>query len=126
MVVRVIAIPVLIFIFLLSGCATNAYQARFTNQQFDPDSVDRDYLEENFVLTNEKAELVLNRHFFVYIPLNAYFPFSDSYVTESLLQRFDGDVVTDLSIERKFLFLLYYNRYYVVATGDVWKRKERL
>ncbi len=107
---------------LLSGCAMR--QNHITHRVVSPEFVDQEYLNRNFVLVAKDAEIVLNRHFFIHIPLNGYYTFNESTAVEELLHRYGGDLVTDVTIESKFLFLLYYNRYYLIASGNVWKRKK--
>lgn len=109
---------------VLSGCATT--NAHFTNHISSPTQQDEEYLSNNFVLVEKDGEVVMNRHFFVYIPLSGYYQFNDETAVEKILRKYDGDLVTNLTIEKKLLFLLYYNRYYVVAKGDVWRRKRAL
>lgn len=106
---------------VLAGCATS--NARFTNRVSVPTSQDREYLKSNFRLVTPKAGVTLNRHFFGYVPLSGYYEFNDEAAINELLYQYDGDLATDVHIEKKLLFLLYYNRYYVVVTGDVWRRK---
>ena len=105
----------------LAGCATG--YGKFTNRISTPTSQDLGYLKSDFRLIAPKAETTLNRHFFGYIPVSGYYPFDDVTAIHELLRQYDGDLATDVHIEKKLLFLLYYNRYYVVVTGDVWKRK---
>ncbi|MDH5256744.1 MAG: hypothetical protein OEX07_02010 [Gammaproteobacteria bacterium] len=108
--------------FVLAGCATR--QPIFTNRVVSTVGVDWDYINNNFELVDENAEVVLNRHFLVYLPLSGYYSFNDETISNELLYKYQGDLITNLRIDKKFLFLLYYNRYYVVANGKVWKRKK--
>ena len=113
----------LICVVALAGCANR--HAIFTNRIVSPVGVDREYIKNNFELIEQNAEVVLNRHLLVYIPLSGYYSFDDVTVTNELLYKYQADLVTDLRIEKKILFLLYYNRYYVVAKGKVWRRKRK-
>ncbi len=105
----------------LAGCATT--DVKFTNQIAVPTAQDLRYLNSNFELIKQGAETTLDRHFFMYVPLSGFYEFNDKTVITELLDEYDGDLVTNLRIDRKFLFTLYYNRYYVVAKGDIWKKK---
>lgn len=115
------AVYALLCIVLLAGCANKS--TRFTNLIPSPTIEDQDYLKANFDLVRKNAETSLNRHFILYVPVSGWYDFDDKVATDELLNKYDGDVVTNLSIEKKYLILVYYNRYYVVVTGDVWRKK---
>lgn len=109
---------------VLTNCASQGPKARFTNVISVATENDNLYLDNNFTLIASDVEITLNRHFLVYIPLTGWYTFDDETAANELLFTYGADLVTNLKVEKKFLFLLYYNRYYVVASGNVWRRKE--
>ena len=106
---------------LLAGCASKP--VRFTNVTEALTASDQEYLKANFDLVYSGAEITLSRHFLMMYPLSGYYQFNDETITNELLNKYKGDIVSNLQINKKLIFLLYYNRYYIVATGDVWRKK---
>lgn len=128
---KLLHILVLLVLILSGGCATQQTRIdlstkkkplEFTNVIASPTKADEQYLKKHFELVRKDAEITLNRHFFAYIPLNGFYAFSDVTVVDRLLNNYDGDLVTDLDIEKNLDLLLLYNRYYVYAKGDIWRR----
>jgi len=110
-----------IAILMLGGCASHT---KLTNVADKGKSYDQTYLNNNFELIAENAEVDLGRAFFYILPIGDLNSLDDAYVVSELLEKYEGDLVTDVSIESKFGTLLYVSVYYVYATGNVWKRKE--
>lgn len=118
-----IATIVLILATLIFTASCANQNIRFTNRLSSLTQSDNSYLKNNYEMVQRDAEITLNRHFFLYIPVNGWYNFTDEKATDELLLKYNADLVTDLKIDRKLLILLYYNRYYVVASGNIWRRK---
>jgi hypothetical protein len=108
-------------VLLFTGCAN--IQPTYKAEQ----KIDRNKLKANYNLIAQRASVDVSNKFLVYIPLTLAPMEIDDVVNKlsnELLNKYNGDVLTDVKVETNWLFTLYYNTYTYTLTANVWQRKE--
>lgn len=118
---------VVIGIFFFVGCSS-------TNQNIEntvyksTKHIERMELKKNYYLVAENVTVESSNRFLAYIPLTIMPLTVDGRIDSlslELLNKYNGDILTDVKVETGWLFTLYYNTYTYYLTGNVWQRKDK-
>ncbi|RLA75785.1 MAG: hypothetical protein DRG78_20365 [Epsilonproteobacteria bacterium] len=124
---------ILFTIILFTGCSSKQNQLEL---QKSKKYVSLKNINQHFNLMQKDAKYELSNKFFVYLPAKMSIPVDSSgsdvnllavdRLSLYLLNKYNGDILTNVRIETDWLFTIYWNTYTYYITADVWKRKEEV
>ena len=120
---KILQIIYLFVLLLITGCANNEQILYKSTKHIEHSTFKKDYF-----LIAENVTVEASNRFFGYVPLTLM-PFSPderiNALSLELLDKYHGDILTDVRIETGWLITLYYNTYTYYLTANVWQRKDK-
>jgi len=91
-------------------------------------AIEKALLEKNYTLVAQQQKADIGNFWVFYIPVNLEMPKEEGEIehtlADKLLQRFDGDLLTNVKFESSWLITVYWNQFKRHITADVWKKKD--
>ena len=111
--------------FTIQGCVPKYGGKTIHTSQ---EQLDEAIVEKRYRLIARQAEADIGNNFFVYLPVKIGMPNTEdqieSMLAKKLLDRHGADLLTNVKIEQKILFTLYWNTFSRHITADVWRKKD--
>ena len=116
----IINIIIVVIAMQLTSCANNSPPMYKSSQKMNSVAVGNEY-----ELISSNVTHTLSNWWLLYIPVKLSIPNErvEDKLTHALLNKYSGELLTNVQIEKSTFFTIYWNVWSYKITADVWRKK---